>query len=176
VHRVIPGTLETVLDSEPPLQLDRVAVVEPASLGEMASLGEPGSSGEMTGRSEPGPIRSVTVRADVVDVDLELDRPGLLVSSIPVSSGLWRVRVDGQPREPVTADGLLVAVPLAAGAHHVELHARLPRVWYVCSLAGTSALIVLLVAAGVGRLLQRTGAERAGGRSGRGSGSSGATG
>jgi len=153
VHRVIPGTLATVLDAEPPLQLDQVAVVDPASLGQMAGWSEPGY--------ERDSIRALTVDAGAVDVLLELARPGLLVSSIPASSGLWHARVDGQPRSPIVADGLLVALPLNAGAHHVELRAQLPWVWYVCSLAGITALVVLLTAAGVGRLRRRAACSRA---------------
>ena len=87
--------------------------------------------------------------ADRLRVAVASDTPSLLVLCETADPG-WRAEVDGDPGPVLTADHILRAVPVPAGAHAVELRyePRLLRVGTAISI-GTYAILVVL-AAGVG--------------------------
>ncbi len=74
--------------------------------------------------------------------------PGLLLLS-EVAYPAWRAYVDGEPREVLTADHLLRAVPIPAGERTVELRfeSRALRFGVMISLVAFLGLLGLLAAA-----------------------------
>lgn len=73
-------------------------------------------------------------------------RPGLLVFSIPFSTG-WSLTLDGQDVPLMHANFGMLAAPVAAGAHQVELRFRPPgqRAGLLLGLSGLLALALLAV-------------------------------
>lgn len=75
---------------------------------------------------DAGAPDSVTVAgadAGFLALDVSAGAAGLLVVSEIWDAG-WRATVDGQPVSLIRADGVLLGVPLSAGAHTVTLHYR----------------------------------------------------
>lgn len=70
----------------------------------------------------------------------------LLFTSIPADRG-WRVTVDGERVEPVTVFGYLLAVPLSAGEHTVELSYTAPGfgAGLAISLLSAAATVLLVL-------------------------------
>gem|GEM_PF-1069487 len=128
VHGVIPGGLDEVLAASPPLPLDRVAVVDAATFDAL-DLGVPPA-----GARERVRLLGWTPSSYRLDVDLAA--PALLASSIPHRPDLWRASLDGRPARTVLVNGMFIGLPLPAGSHSVRLDARLPPLWYGCSLVG----------------------------------------
>jgi hypothetical protein len=76
---------------------------------------------------------------------IDPDRAGLLVFSIPASAG-WTLRIDGEPVATMTANFGMLAAPVAAGRHQVELAYRLPGVTLGLIGGGVAALVLVLLA------------------------------
>lgn len=72
------------------------------------------------------------------------DKNGLLVFSIPFNQG-WSLKIDGQPTPLMRANFGMLAAPVAAGRHTVELDFRLPgqRVGAMLGLLGLGLLLLL---------------------------------
>ncbi len=141
VRRLVPGNLDTLLNADPPLDLNRQAVVAPE---DAARLG-PALTAPPAGARE----RVLLAGWSPTDYRLEVDlaAPAVLVSSLQVTARLWRITVDGRRCRPVLVNGLFVGLPLDTGRHEVRLTARLPAVWYATSLLGVLGLITLGAAA-----------------------------
>ena len=71
------------------------------------------------------------------------DKPGILVFSIPAYRG-WSLSVDGQPVALMKADFGMLAAPVAAGEHRIELTYRLPGLR--AGLAASAAALAVLLA------------------------------
>ena len=74
--------------------------------------------------------------------ETEASSPGILVVSESVFPG-WRVFVDGEPAEVITAYTALRAVCVPAGAHSVEWHYR-PYLYVVGLLITLASIVILL--------------------------------
>ncbi|HEV8267414.1 MAG TPA: hypothetical protein VGR00_04240, partial [Thermoanaerobaculia bacterium] len=98
---------------------------------------------------ETGKVASFEAHATTWRVEVESDGEATLLLGRSRLSAVDRIRVDGRPVDPVAdarAEGL-VAVPLPAGRHRVEVDAALPRELAVASGVGFLALAVLLASA-----------------------------
>ncbi len=136
VGEAVPGTLETLLAADPPVDPATRVVVEP---------GAPRPpQGEAT-PVPPGRVRRVRAAGDGVELLAELERPGILVSSLQRAPVDWRVTVDGRRRAPLTVNGLFVGVFLETGRHRVELRPAVPRTLWAASAAGCGMLGLLAV-------------------------------
>ncbi|MFH2054234.1 MAG: hypothetical protein ABIK96_17385 [bacterium] len=125
------GDLEAFLDA---VQQGEVAVGEGVHLA-----GDPGLQiprGPVTG-GEPGIVRFVEDGMNEVVLQVETDRPAVLVLADMAAPG-WSVAVDGTERELLTADLVLRGVALEAGAHEVRFayHDPSVRLGLGLSLAG----------------------------------------
>ena len=108
---------------------------------------------------DPGvPAATAPIHADVqvasyaaqrVVIQAELSAAGVLVLADAFYPG-WVARVDGVRREVLVADYVLRAVALPAGRHTVEFVFR-PWSFYLGLTLSAAALIVLIVAAALGR-------------------------
>jgi len=134
VRRAVPGDLATLLDARPPLDLASVVVLPAPSVATL--------EGELDGRPL-GPaegLRLLRASPATIELEADLEAPAVMVAAIP-SSPLWRAAVDGRRRPLVRANGLFMALPLAAGRHRVELAARVAPLWYVGCGAGIVGLL-----------------------------------
>ena len=129
VGTVVTGDLQTLIDADPPLDLERVAVVPPGGKGLGALL---------QGGGAPAGTARVSIRRRSLDawsVAVQSSHPVLLVSSLPAIPSLWRVEVDGSPVEWIPANALFLGVPVPEGRHEVEVRAGLPTAWLaLCGL------------------------------------------
>lgn len=78
--------------------------------------------------TEPGPAGTATATrpgTQGIDVEVQAERASMLVVSEAWFPG-WTATVDGEEVEVRRADGLLLGVPLGAGAHRVELRYSAP--------------------------------------------------
>ncbi|MBI4161314.1 MAG: YfhO family protein [Acidobacteria bacterium] len=102
------------------------------------------AGGTRTGSPGPLPARIAVDAPGHVEIEVRSDRAGYAVLLENQYPG-WRVRVDGEWRQPEPANGLFLAVPISAGRHRVRFEYR-PRT------AGPGAALSLLglVAAGWG--------------------------
>ena len=117
VDTAVPGSLDTLLDADPPLDLATTAVVAPGVPAALSTL-------------HRGTVGPVTVRGSTVTAPVAMPGPGLLVSSIPASPPVLAVEIDGRPAPRVTVDGLFLGVFLPAGRHRVAFVPRLaPWQW-----------------------------------------------
>jgi len=144
VRSVLPGTLDTLVEAEIPLNLQNVAVVD----GETARALAVGV--------QPSPARQAEQLAlaewapDRYELRSKLASPGLLVASIPSRPSLWRAAIDGRPVELFEVDGLFLGLRLPAGEHVLTLRATLPRAWLALSALGLAGLIGLALTTSVG--------------------------
>lgn len=138
VHEASAGGLEDLLEASPPLALDRVAVVGAAARNGLV-LDDPPA-----GARERVQLLGWTPSSYRLEVDLAA--PALLASSIPMRHDLWRASLDGRPAALVEVNGMFIGLPLPAGSHRVRLDARLPPLWYGCSLVGVVAAGCLVFA------------------------------
>jgi len=142
VREIRPGSLETVVRADPPLDLRRVAVLSP---------GDADGAGRSIRPVQPrGTERLVLLgwTASRYTLQSVLDSPGLLVGSISARPSLWHAEIDGQPVEPITTDGVFLGVPLPSGTHAVTLYAALPGSWLAISGLGLAGLIGLGILTG----------------------------
>jgi hypothetical protein len=117
------------------------------------------SPGPEPSAAASGPAGRVAIderRSDYVRLSADMDREGYLVLLETFDPG-WRVRVDGQRRPLLRANGAFRAVAVAAGAHRVEMTYRPPAViagaWL--TLVGSAAVAALFL------VRRRPGASRA---------------
>jgi hypothetical protein len=151
---------------------DRVTVEPPAASRQrlFAGRAEPGmlyldvapEPAPEAGDGPPGTVTSASWALDTVECRVQLERPAVLVLADMAYPG-WRVSVDGARRALLTADGLVRAVGLDAGAHDVRFHFAPPRLGLYRGLGRTAWLLLLLLALGGGLLTRRRppGAEEA---------------
>ncbi|HHQ47432.1 MAG TPA: hypothetical protein ENK19_00935 [Acidobacteria bacterium] len=141
VRDLRPGSLDTVVEADPPFELRRTAVI--------------GRDRMDAALRAIRPVRPRHTERLVLDrwtaaryeLEADLEAPGLLVGSIPAEPRLWRAEIDGRPVEPVTTDGLFLGLPVPAGTHTITLYAALPGWWLVLSGLGLVGMIGLAVAA-----------------------------
>lgn len=79
-------------------------------------------------------------------ITTDSDKAQALFTTIPVEGG-WKIYVDGVETEYETAAGALIALPLTAGAHTIEMYfttASYPIAWMI-SLAGVLIFIGLII-------------------------------
>ena len=81
---------------------------------------------------------------NTVKVDVALDGDGLLVLTDQNFPG-WKVFVDGEETELLTADMIFRGVPLGAGTHEVEFRYRPTSIVFGGVLSGLSAVGILLL-------------------------------
>ncbi len=130
VGRTAAGSVETLIEADPPLDLGTVAVVDPAVRDALPPL-------------QRGVVGSI--RADGAVVRALVNAPGetLLVSSIPASPSVLAVEIDGRRVAPLTVNGLFLGAVLPAGRHEVTIHPVLPAWQWGLALAGCGILAVL---------------------------------
>lgn len=102
-----------------------------------------------------GPAPAVSGTSQIIEeragywlIRTESASPALLVVSESAYPG-WRVTVDGQPATALTAYGVIRAVCVPAGTHHVEW--RFAPALFVAGGLVTAAALLLLLLAGVHR-------------------------
>jgi hypothetical protein len=103
------------------------------------------------GEGGQGTARIVSRTTDTLEVEAELDVPGVLVVTEAFDEG-WRAEVDGRAAEVVRANGLFRGVRLAAGRHRVRFRYR-----PAAALAGAAISGLGLVAAIALGVTQRRG-------------------
>jgi hypothetical protein len=81
--------------------------------------------------------------SDSMSVSTDFSTPGFLVISTRYDGG-WEAKVDGQDADLLRADGILMAVPVEAGRHTVELQFEPPE--YVWGRRISIASVVLTIA------------------------------
>ena len=86
------------------------------------------------------------LRASKIDLQVEADEDKAVVLSIPDDEG-WAVKLDGRNAEKQKALGLLLAVPVSEGSHHITLQYSAPgqTAGAMISLISAAACIVWLV-------------------------------
>ncbi len=136
VHRAVPGSLKTMLEAIPPLDLSRQAIVPTETAGVL-----PGQA-KLHGTER---VHFVTDSAARFKVDVELESPGLLVSSLPLDPPIWRMEVDGRNKAPLRVNGLFLGTRLEPGRHSVRIHPALPVAPWILSLIGCTVLAVLAI-------------------------------
>ena len=90
------------------------------------------------------PVRPATIVAyapERVEIEVQAERPGLLVLSDSFFPG-WRVWVDDRESEILRANGLFRAVAVSAGIHRVRFEYR-PASLRLGAAISTAALILL---------------------------------
>lgn len=136
VHRTQPGSLKTMLETDPPFDLSRQAIVPTGAV-----IGVP----DREPLHESDTVHFSTDTGARFEVDVELDSPGLLVSSLPLTPPVWRMKVDGQERPPLRVNGLFLGAKLEPGRHKVSIRPALPVGLWILSLVGCGILAVLAV-------------------------------
>jgi hypothetical protein len=81
------------------------------------------------------------VSATLVEYDVDLPRPGVLVASESYYPG-WRASVDGRPTEILVADYLLRGVELAAGSHRVRFEYRPSSIRVGAAMSGVGMVLL----------------------------------
>jgi uncharacterized membrane protein YfhO len=76
--------------------------------------------------------------------DVRLEQDGILILQTPFNSG-WRAFQDGRPVSVVRADAGLLALPVKAGEHRVELRYRNPWLLTGVVITGLSALLLAIL-------------------------------
>lgn len=140
VRSLVGGTIDTLYEATPPIDLARTAVVRSDDLEALLSL--------LSGPQTPDPSDRIDIsRASSSSYQIlaELDTPAILVSSVASIGSLWRLEVDGQRAEPIEVNGLFVGIPLRQGRHEIELTPGLSPVWYGCSVLGATLLLLFLL-------------------------------
>jgi hypothetical protein len=133
------GVLEAVEAS--PLIPSQACVVEAPPGGALPPAGLPGEAGTVSQLLPSAP--------EVVRLQAQLSREGMVVLSVPWSSG-WRVSVDGGPAvAPLRVNGVIMGTPVAAGPHTIEWRYRTP------GLTGGLWLAVLATLAAVAAIVWR---------------------
>lgn len=104
---------------------------------------EPGTEPEIAGAT--GQARIINFRPNAIAIEVTAPARALLVVAEAWYPG-WRARVDGREQPVLPANGWMRAVPIPAGAKHVELFYRPSRffVGLACSLATALLLIWML--------------------------------
>ena len=102
-------------------RLGDVIVVEEGDLGGSAQRAEPAVAGR--GADTVGTFTLLGYQADLVEVDVVMQRPGFLYYADGYAPE-WTARVDGAPAQVLAANGAFKAVHLAAGSHRVVLTYR----------------------------------------------------
>jgi hypothetical protein len=92
-------------------------------------------------------------RAEEIDVEVSASAPALLVVAQVAYPG-WRAVVDGRAATWQTADGLFVAVPLAAGRHDIRLVYRPASIMLGAAISFTAVAALLVLASQPKRLLR----------------------
>ncbi|WP_167772884.1 YfhO family protein [Ramlibacter humi] len=89
-------------------------------------------------------LRIETFENDRITGTVSPREAGILVFSIPAYSG-WSLRVDGQPVPLMRADAGLLAAPVSAGQHRIELEYAMPglRSGLLLGIAGLLAVLAL---------------------------------
>ncbi len=133
VRSVRAGNLDTLLAADPPLDLSRTAVASPEVVAALSQTPAPHNSArtEHLDLLQWGPAS--------VRLQSHLASPALLVSSTPVSTGLWHLRIDGQPLRYKVVNGLFLGALLPAGDHVIDAEAAMPAWWCAASLLGLAA-------------------------------------
>ncbi|MCB9897227.1 MAG: hypothetical protein H6825_04405 [Planctomycetes bacterium] len=114
---------------------------------------------ELPDEGDPGAVEVRRDRSGDVALEASSDGPGVLVLSECWDAG-WTARVDGVATRPIVVDHALLGVPLAAGAHEVELRYALPGWDGACLVSAGAAVVTLLL---VLRLMRRERALASGG-------------
>lgn len=97
-----------------------------------------------TGRAgSPGTAGPVDRRRNASSIDVDADRPALLVISEAWDRG-WSASVDGAPAPVVQVDGVIQGVPIPAGHSTVELRYRPPGLRIGASITGLTALALAI--------------------------------
>ena len=112
------------------------------------------------GRPAVHPFSARRPNGNRVLLEGDAPEPGLLVVCEQFEPG-WKLRVDGQVRQPVPADHLFLGTPLSAGRHRVEL-VYAPDVVRVGQFGTLAVLAVLAALVALGGAPRR-GSGRAGG-------------
>ncbi|MCG6964736.1 MAG: YfhO family protein [Acidobacteria bacterium] len=124
------GNLETLLAANPPLDLVRTAVA-PANIVAALSQNVP-----LRHRGVAESLELLSRGPAFMTLRSRLGAPALLVSSVPASAGLWRLRIDGRPLRSEVVNGLFLGALLPPGNHIIEARAVMPWWWMLTSAAG----------------------------------------
>jgi uncharacterized membrane protein YfhO len=132
-----------------------VAVLDPASLGAVEGL-KPVTASELerefTSSSIPAIVEQRRAGALYLSSfaqsrllgDVRLAEDGILILQTPFNSG-WRAFENGRPAPVVRADIGLLAVPLKAGEHRVELRYRNPWLLAGALISGLAAVLLAIL-------------------------------
>ena len=97
-----------------------------------------------------GDVKITNYGGNSVDLDVNMSRPGWLVLADQNYPG-WSASVDGSSRPIYTADYLLRAVQLDAGAHHVTFRFLPTNYWLNLGITLAALMLALVLALGNGR-------------------------
>ncbi len=95
-----------------------------------------------------GPVRVIDISTDAVDIEAEVTSPAVLILSDSYSAGWKATALSPGPQEAyrvLPADHTLLAIPLAAGHHHLRLEYR-PLAFVVGTWITIAALFAYAVA------------------------------
>jgi hypothetical protein len=98
-------------------------------------------AGRLPAEYEVGIIRD---EMTVVEIDAELDEPGLLVLADSYYAG-WTATVDGNPAPIYATNHLFRGVPVPAGSHRIRFEYRPVSIWSGAVLSAASALLLVVV-------------------------------
>lgn len=132
-----------------------VAVLDPASLGAVEGL-KPVSASELEKEFATSSIPAIiqqrrtsalylsSFKQNRLEGNVRLDQNGILILQTPFNAG-WRAFQDGKPVSVVRADAGLLALPVKAGEHRIELRYRNPWLLTGAVITGLSALLLAIL-------------------------------
>jgi MYXO-CTERM domain-containing protein len=100
-----------------------------------------------------GHVRIAELFADRLVLDVDLERPGVVVAVDAWDPG-WRASVDGRPARVLQANGVFRAVAVPAGRHTVRMLYR-PRSVVLGAATSAGGLLVLAIVGGVAHRRRR---------------------
>jgi hypothetical protein len=118
-------TYRTAPAPAPPALLERLSRDDFDPLASSYVEGDPGFAPAAGAPARGRPARLTRDDATVIEIEAELESPGLLVLADAYAAG-WRARVDGRAAPVLPANFLFRGVPVPAGRHRVRFEYR-PR-------------------------------------------------
>lgn len=89
-------------------------------------------------------LREISLENDRLSGKIEMNAPGILQISLPVSDG-WSAKVDGEAAEIVRCGGMYMGILLDAGEHEIEMDYRTPGLQTGAWISTAALLMILLL-------------------------------